>query len=169
MQIFLVMNLVREGGIANSSTEVKRFASHQLLVTSQQLLVTSYQLLANSYKLLATSYQLLVTSYQLLVTGCSYQSLLTSNQLLVSNYQLLVNSYQLLVEVTSYQLILVSTSQLILSLDRKILSRNFKKNVWWRTLLTNFNSSLKTKEILSLLLILLRIHLFQKQLPKAVL
>ena len=41
----------------------------------------------------------------------------------------------------------------MLFLFRTILSRKFTNNVWWCTLFTDFNSSLKTKEILSLLLI----------------
>ena len=41
----------------------------------------------------------------------------------------------------------------MLFLFRTILSRKFKNNVWWCTLFAHFNSSLKTNEILSLLLI----------------
>ena len=47
-------------------------------------------------------------------------------------------------------MILVTSYWLVLFLVRTILSRKFKKNVWW---CTHVNSSFKTKEILSLLLI----------------
>ena len=42
---------------------------------------------------------------------------------------------------------------MILFLVRTILSKKFKKSVWCCTLFTHFNSSLKTREVLPLLLI----------------
>ena len=61
--------------IACVTAQVKRFASHQLLVTSHQLLASSHQLLLTSYQSLVAGQELLInTSYQLLVNNVSSQN-----------------------------------------------------------------------------------------------